>query len=477
MATLATFKDPMRDSHQPQKPDFFRFAVCAAGLSCLAVAFTSLSAGADERPQDRVDQAYQSAQRAAATESALRRLDPDGDGRASMAARARAQAIAHAARAFKPVDVEAVPRDWVEAGLDLSKAKREGDHLVQTLPNGGKVYLTLDPDVQAHMQEVFDDYNVPAGGVVLVEPNTGRVLAMVSHTQRTPPIRKVARRPVAPSASVFKIVTATALIESAGVNPSNKFCYHGGHSFLSERNIKGSLKHDRKCATMGDALAWSINVIMARLAYRKLSRQDLQVWAQRFGYNTDIPFELPVKRSKAKFVADPIERARTAAGFWHTYLSPLHGALIAATIANDGVMMRPTLIDKYVGPSGRTLYDFEPRVLRRVMSKKTAHIMAKLLKGTTEYGTARHYFAQRRSFPNDVQVAGKTGTLSNKDPYLGFTWFVGFAHDKLGRQAAVGGLACNTPIWRIKGPWVASEALREYYEVVDQRQSQVASSN
>lgn len=469
----------MSDFKRQSKPDFFRFAVCAAGLSCLAVAFTSLSAGADEPPQDQVERAYRAAERAAATEEALRRLDPQGNAQASAEAKARAAAIANAAKAFEPVDVEVVPRDWAKAGLDISKAKREGDHLVQTLPNGGKVYLTIEPSVQEHMEQTLSNYNVPHGGVALVEPSTGRVLAMVSHTQKKPAIKEIARRPAAPSASVFKIVTAAALIESAGVNPNGKFCYHGGHSYLSERTIKGSLAHDRKCADLGDALAWSINVIMARLAYRKLSRQDLQVWARRFGYNTQIPFELPVEKSKAEFVADPIERARTAAGFWHTYLSPLHGALIAASVANDGVMMRPTLIDKYVGPSGRTLYEFKPRVMRRVMSKKTAHVLSNLLEGTADYGTARRYFAHRRSFPNGVQVAGKTGTLSNKDPYLGFTWFVGFGRDKSGDKAAVAGLACNTPKWRIKGPWVASETLRKYYDVLDEKarqaKSQVAS--
>lgn len=471
----------MNFPQEQTKPDYFRFAMCAAGLSCLAVAFTSFNVGADEPPEAQatsgesaqVAEAVRSAERAAATERALRNLDPDGSTEAKSAAKDNANAIARAAYNFKPVDVEVVPRDWVEAGLDLSKAVREGDKLVQVLPNGGKVYLTLEPDVQERMTRVFDDYNVPHGGSALVEPETGRVLAMVSHTQAKPALPKLARHPVAPSASVFKIVTAAALIESAGVTPADKFCYAGGHRHLSDANIKADLHSGAKCTGLGDALAWSINSMIARLTYRKLSRNDLQVWAQRFGYNTEIPFELPIEAGKAEFTEDPMERARAAAGFWHTYLSPLHGALIAATVANDGVMMQPTLIDKYVGPSGRTLYEFKPRTLRRVMAKKTAKIMSKLLEGTAEYGTARKYFHYRRDFPNSIQVGGKTGTLSNKNPYLGFTWFVGFASNKDGRKAAVGGLTCNTPVWRIKGPWVASETLRSYYNVLDKRQSRL----
>lgn len=441
--------------------------MCAAGLSCLAVAFTSLSAGADEPPETHVQRAYESAERAAAAEGALRRLDPEGNAHASEAAKSSAQSIASAARAFEPVDLEAVPTDWLEAGLDLSKAKRDGDKLVQTLPNGATVTLTIEPAVQDHLEKLFAQKKVPHGGLAMVEPSTGRVLALVSHSQQEPNVDMMARTPKAPSASVFKIVTAAALIESAGVSPTEKVCYHGGTSSLRARHIKGDARRDHKCADLGDALAWSINSIMAKLAYKKLSREDLEVWAQRFGYNTEIPFELPVKVSKADIVEDPLERARTAAGFWHTYLSPLHGSLIAASVANDGVMMRPTLIDKYVGPSGETLYEFEPRVFRRVMSESTAKTLSKLLKGTADYGTARRYFGHSRRFPNDVQVAGKTGTLSNKDPYLGFTWFVGFGQKSGMKSAAVAGLACNNPKWWIKGHYAASEGLRKYYEVLD----------
>jgi membrane peptidoglycan carboxypeptidase len=459
----------MSEPTRQPKPDFFRFAICAAGLSCLVVAFTSLSAGADEPPEAHVQHAYESAERAAATEGALRRLDPEGNARASAAAKASALNIASAARAFEPVDLGAVPTNWLEAGLDLSKAKRVGDRLVQTLPNGGTVTLTIEPEVQDYLENLFVQKHVPHGGVAMVEPSTGRVLALVSHSQQEPTIKKMARTPKAPSASVFKIITAAALIESAGVSATDKTCYHGGTSSLSARNIKGDPARDHKCADLGDALAWSINSIVAKLAYKKLSRDDLEVWAQRFGYNTEIPFELPIQKSRADIVEDPFERARTAAGFWHTYLSPLHAALISASVANDGVMMRPTLIDRYVGPSGETRYEFEPRVFRRVMSKKTANILGGLLQGTADFGTARRYFGQSRRFPNDVQVAGKTGTLSNKDPYLGFTWFVGFGQKKGMKSAAVAGLACNTPKWWIKGPYAASEGLRKYYEVLDAR--------
>ena len=169
----------------------------------------------------------------------------------------------------------------------------------------------------------------------------------------------------------------------------------------------------------------------------------------------------------ADIPADDHERARTAAGFWNTHLSPLHGALISAAVLNDGVMMRPTLIQTFESAQGKTLYEFSPRVLRRVVKKATAHKLVEMMSRTTHVGTARKYFRLRNEFPGDIATGGKTGTLSRKQPsYLGYTWFVGFGEgkEKGGPEIAVGGLVCNKPLWHIKGPYAASEAIRVYIE-------------
>lgn len=367
------------------------------------------------------------------------------------------------------------PKRWAELGLDVSKARKVKGQLVQTLKDGSTVTLTIDPDLQEHVERVYARGRVPHGGVVVIEPSSGRVLAMVSYNhskKRGEQIKGFARVAHAPSASVFKVITAAALMEEAKLSPDQKVCYHGGRSHLSERNIKGDPRRDHRCGDLSDALAWSINSIMAKLAYTKLKREDLQRWARRFAYNETIPFELPVAVSKADIVADPIERARAAAGFWHTYLSPLHGALIGAAVQNDGVMMRPTLIDSIKNPAGQTLYEFSPRVYKKVMRKDTAQALQKMLQRTATVGTARRYFRQSKRFPKDIIVGGKTGTLSRKSPsYLGYTWFVGFAQDKKlsTRQVAVAGIACNTPKWHIKGTYAASEAVHKAIDVLRER--------
>lgn len=447
-----------------------RKSVRNAGLlglaACVTIAMTAWAAGAQSEPDHEVREATEAAQRAAATEATLRKIDRAGDADAPKSA----TALSTLGRGFQPEKLSVLPDDWKKAGLDIDEAERIGDRLVQTLPNGLQVELTIDPALQAHLESVLAEHPIAHGSVVLVEPETGRVLAMADRTDHEPNMPALARHAAAPAASTFKVVTAAALIESAGLGPQTTTCYHGGASHLTESNIVGS-EHDDRCEDLGDALGWSINSIIAKRAYKHLERKDLRVWAKRFGFNTDIPFELPVEQSSAEIVEDPIERARTAAGFWHTYLSPLHGALIGAAVQNGGLLMRPSIIETVQADDGEVLEQFEPKVLRRVMSEKTAEVLGGLLETTATKGTADDYFAHRGSFPNDVTVSGKTGTLANDDPYLSFTWFVGFGeHEQVAdRAAAVGGLICNTPKWWIKGPYAASEGLRKFFQLQQRR--------
>lgn len=466
-ATTDTRDAGMRQSNTSTGHRSFRGAALVGLLAALTIGLTAY-AGAEEPSEPgastTVHRAIRGAERAAAARTSLDRLEESDPSTA-------AGPVGEAAKGIGPAKLGPLPEDWQEAGLSLERATLEDGAYVQTLEDGLQVELTIDPVLQRHVEEIYDDYDVPHGGLAMLEPRTGRVLALVSHTDHDPRIPKLARRSVAPAASTFKIVTAAALLESTDVTPHGTFCYHGGASYLTEENITGDPKNDSRCEELGDALAYSINSIFARLTYHRLDGSTLRTWAERFAYNREIPFELDLEQPSVEVVQDRLEQARTAAGFWHSYTSPLHGALMAASVANDGLMMEPSIIEEVRTSSGEVLETFEPRAFRRVMKKETADTLDRLLERTTTKGTADSYFARRAAFPNDVRAAGKTGTLAKEDPYMSFTWFVGFARHRVAsdRRAAVGSVVGNTPTWRIKGPWVASDALRKYFQLRQQR--------
>ncbi|MFA5624698.1 MAG: penicillin-binding transpeptidase domain-containing protein [Bradymonadales bacterium] len=347
--------------------------------------------------------------------------------------------------------------------LDTAKFVWEGDFAYQELEDGRRVRLTLIKSLQETLQNQMDERSVPYGSVAAIEPATGRVLALVSSNSASPKEKDYVLRAKAPSASVFKLITAAALLEYSAIDVNARVCYSGGSSMLTEADVRGNPATDKNCATLEEAIGHSINAVMARLAYQSLDKAKLDAIALKFGFNREIPFEIPVDISDAEFVDDNIERAKTAAGFWHVNLSALHGALIAAAIANRGVMMRPSLVDSISAPDGKLIYRFQPQPWLVSMSSAKADTLSKMGENTTTQGSARRLFAARSDWPSELRVGGKTGTLSNKRPFYLFNWFVGWAPLE-NPKIAVGALVVNTERWWIKGTHVASRAILHYYK-------------
>ena len=174
---------------------------------------------------------------------------------------------------------------------------------------------------------------------------------------------------------------------------------------------------------------------------------------------------VPVEPSHLDVPADALEFARTAAGFWHSTLSPMHGALLAAAIANHGEMPAPTLVDRAFDANGRAVeMPLAAAGPRRVVPLDAAREVGRMMELTTRIGTAKATFRDKqghRYLP--VEVAGKTGTLSAETDrgYLGYSWFVGYAptdHPSIAFAVALG----NSPQWRIKATYVARRIVAEH---------------
>ncbi len=348
-------------------------------------------------------------------------------------------------------------------GLDPLRHRVEDGVTVADLSDGSTAVLSIDPELQEHVAGIFERYEVPWGAAVAIEPSTGRVLAYVSHSSAEPDPGDLVLDPGPPTASVFKVVTASALVE-AGVNPADEVCYHGGASRLTEGNLEDDPARDRRCASLADAMGGSINAVFAKLSVRHLDPPTLERFASSFGFGSALPFDVPTRLSPMEVPTERLEFARTSAGFWHMHMSPLHGALIAATVANQGRMARPTLVDEVIDGDGDVTYQAQATVLREVISPETAAAVGAMMRRTlARGGTARRYFVDQRgnAFLPGIAAAGKTGTLAGDDPYRGYTWFIGFAPVD-DPQIAVAALVVNEPRWRIKGALVARETMRHW---------------
>jgi cell division protein FtsI/penicillin-binding protein 2 len=269
---------------------------------------------------------------------------------------------------------------------------------------------------------------------------------------------------------VFKIVTAAALLEQTDVEVDTTTCYRGGGARLGLENLADYPRDKSACADLGTALGRSINSVFAKLADRRLDRRTLADYAARFWFNKEVPFEVPVEASTAEIPADRLERARTAAGFWHTHLSPLHAAMIAQSLAQKGAMLRPYVVDRVEAPDGTVLHTGEPKYLGHAVKQETARELVRAMTRTVSRGTARKAFRDRRGRPYlpGIEVAGKTGTLNGRKPYRAYTWFVGLAPADE-PEVAIAVLVVNEPKWRIKAASASAQILKKYFEIRDSR--------
>lgn len=330
------------------------------------------------------------------------------------------------------------------------------------LPAGRIAHLTLDRELHEFANKLLEHYHLPEGAIVMLDADTGDVLAYASHSERGP-ARDLANVAKAPAASVFKVITATALVENAGVTPEQRECYSGGSEHIAQQDLVPSAR-DKWCTTVAGAMGRSINTVFARLALQKLSPKSLENTAHAFGFGTSIPFDLDVQPSEVHVPEDNLGFARTAAGFWNSTLSPLHAAVIAGAIARKGELLRPRIV-RSVEEAGRSVYEAEaPQSIGRIGREETANAVAQMMEKTISEGTSFRAFHDNKRLPflPNMRVAGKTGTLTDAQAQRYYTWFMGFAHatPTPKRRIAIAVLAVNHATWHIKANTLAREMLR-----------------
>lgn len=350
-------------------------------------------------------------------------------------------------------------------GLDLLRLRLQPRRVTTPLSDGRTAELTLDPQLQRAALSVMKKYRVPEAGAVLMDVKTGELLVYASNIAEGPKV-DVNARVEAPAASVFKVITASALVENAHLTSKTEQCYHGGRSRITADELEADPARDKWCASLAAAMGRSLNVVFGRLAQKHLTPEELTAMGGAYGFGAPIPFAVPTEATKIDVPSEPLEFARTAAGFWNTTMSPLQGALVAQTVANGGVSVRPRIV-RSVTKDRETQWEWDgkPSVLRRAIKPETAKEVTRMMLQSVHNGSAFKQFHDKRGhayIPN-IHIAGKTGTLTAYKANRHYTWFVGFAPAEK-PEVAVSVLVVNTPIWRIKGPMLAREVLRAYFE-------------
>lgn len=339
------------------------------------------------------------------------------------------------------------------------------NHYQSKFANGLTAVYTVDPPLQEKMKKYFKDHHVPYGVFVAMDPYSGKVLAMVEYSSYHPKTKGWAVKASYPSASIFKLVTAAAAIEEKKASPDTVITFHGGLYRLRRNNWEDNPQRDFSRISLTDALAKSANVPFAKVATRWLDYSTLLNYANAFGFNQAIPFEIPVENSHANIPEDRKDVAYTAAGFGDTEMSPIHGALIASAIGNGGDLVVPHLVDRIIDQNGNEIYSPKKEVMGHVVSLNTTDLLKEMMGQTVISGTSRRAFRRyhRSAALRDITIGGKTGSLTGSDPPGKYSWFVGMAPLEK-PEVAIAALVINNGHWRIKGSDVAKEGFTHFFQ-------------
>jgi penicillin-binding protein A len=305
---------------------------------------------------------------------------------------------------------------------------------------GDDVYTSLDPKAQEVARE---ELGGRAGSVVALDPQTGAVKVMYaipSYDDNHPDAPctqtgcKFNRSTQAsyPPGSTFKVVTATAAIDSGKYTPNSIV---NGKSPITVSGVP--LSNDNNQAfgpiSLTTALTFSVNTVWAQVG-ESLGRATMTNYMKRFGFYFKPPLDYPPDEINASRVYSSTGRAyppgspnedigRIAIGQGGLLVTPLQMAMVASAVANHGTLMEPRLTDRVVDADGRTVETIKPTVQDQVMKPSTAAQVAQMMKKVVDEGTGTP--AQLGGIP----FAGKTGTASIGVAGSNLTqpWFIGFA--------------------------------------------------
>lgn len=334
-----------------------------------------------------------------------------------------------------------------QSGVELSQnfymLQSNGNPLMNALQDirgeknqGDQVVTTLNAELQEAAYNVLGNND---GAVIAIEPATGRILAMVSKPDYDPNtltadyesivadedndvlLNKTTFGRFVPG-SIFKTMTALAFVRSgADYNAYSYLCEGqinlGGEEYITCFNQTVHGEEDFE-----DSFAYSCNSSFGNIGLR-LPANQLKSTCESLFFNKELPTNIPHTKSIFSLASDANdwEIAATSIGQGHNQVTPLHMAMLAATIANGGNMMEPYMVDAVeTSGGGRRVKKYLPESYGQVLSTQEADLLGGLMESVVNYGTATSLSGYGYS------VAGKTGT-AEVEGRGDNSWFIGYA--------------------------------------------------
>jgi peptidoglycan glycosyltransferase len=349
---------------------------------------------------------------------------------------------------FGSTQIEQTQNDVLMGDTTDQKLRAIGG-LFRGTDNTGSIVLSMRPDVQ---QVAADALGTREGSVVVMDPRTGAVIAMISNPRYNPAdvavhntklaedvltfLNAYPGKPLLANAyqerympgSSFKVITTSIAFENGITTLDRQF--PASKSWVPPQttdpiqNFGGTV-----CGgSMVEVFYRSCNIPFAQLA-TELGPERMVEGTKKWGIGEKVPIDLPAPAASSfGEVSDFTDQLPLLAiggfGQGSTTMVPLHMAMIASTIANGGVMMKPHVIDATLDHDGGVLTRTTPSVWKTPIAAATAETLTTLMIGVVNQGTGRPM-----QLEGGIQAAAKTGTaqLNTTGPERSNAWIIGFA--------------------------------------------------
>ena len=361
--------------------------------------------------------------------------------------------------AFSPLQLETLDLDAPTFELTY-----QGKHVTAA--------TTIHHPLQEYIKGQLQRFKPDHAAVVVIDNKTGKILAGVGYSKETNSFDyDLIFSNTHPSASLFKIVTAADLLENTLMAGDSHFNFYGRSSTLYKNQLKDSPRPGSRKISLNDAFARSNNPVFGKAAIKYSNDDRLVEMAERFGFNGQLMNDISLKSSVFRAPTSEYNRAELASGFnRETNISPIHAAILAQIIANEGMMVGPRIIEQF---SDEKLNEslFSLSSTKDVISRESALELKNMMKLTIKKGTASKSFRgfSRGKYKN-IEVGGKTGSITGGDPFGKRDWFAGFSYRKHDAQngISISVMMVNKKKWIIRSSAMARRIFERYYSHFDQ---------
>jgi penicillin-binding protein A len=326
------------------------------------------------------------------------------------------------------------------------------DRLKGVTVTGNNLYTTIDPPAQRLANQLLAG---KCAAAVALEPSTGKVFVLASSPSYNPndveghftriassggacrppsPLFDRATQGLYAPGSTFKVVTASAALDTGKFTPDSTF-FDPGYCVEYGKQISNAGNPDRTgpesfgTVSMTTALEHSINAVFCKIGMA-LGAGPIVDYMHRYGFYSVPPLETPIdeRAPSGRYKGHHLDRSsadadpgRLAFGQERLLVTPFQMAMVAAAVANHGVVMRPYVVGKILSPSGGVLARRHPEKLGRAIKPQTASELTTMMEAVVTGGTGT-----AAQIPG-IRVAGKTGTAETGVPNRYNAWFIAFA--------------------------------------------------